>query len=281
MKRQHLQERVEFWRYPEHENLEIMHATYFTHAFAPHSHSYFATSIIDRGVGTIWYRGTTHLAPAGSLVLLNPGEVHTGQVYSKNGWAYRALYPHMELIRSIAGNITERFAKSYFFPNPIITDPEIASFLHRLHAALVNEASTLERESWLLWSYTALLTRYAECPLSLPSGRKEPQAVKLAREYIEAHFAQNISLSQLASLTGLTSYHLVRVFHNTMGLPPHAYLNQIRLMQAKNLLLAGTPIISVASETGFTDQSHLTRRFKRVYGITPGQLLSSSKNMQD
>ena len=75
-----VQEKTRFWRVPELEDLEILHATYVTHSFVPHSHASFVTSVIDRGVGKLWYRGRTHLAPAGSLVLLNPGEIHTGQV---------------------------------------------------------------------------------------------------------------------------------------------------------------------------------------------------------
>lgn len=94
-------------------------------------------------------------------------------------------------------------------------------------------------------------------------------------------FHQNVLLSQLALVAGLTPYHFVRVFHGTMGLPPHAYLNQIRLVRAKRLLLAGLPIADVAYETGFADQSHLTKRFERVYGVTPGQIIENRKNVQD
>jgi AraC-like DNA-binding protein len=87
----------------------------------------------------------------------------------------------------------------------------------------------LERESWLLHTYSYLLTRYGEHPFKVRPVGKEPLAVKVTREYLEAHFAHNVSLSQLACATGLSPFHLVRVFHQAMGLPPHAYLNQVRL----------------------------------------------------
>jgi AraC-like DNA-binding protein len=273
MKREHLHEQAKFWRDPDLAGLEILHASYLTHSFAPHSHGCFVTSVIDKGAGTIWYRGALHFAPAGSLVLLNPDEMHTGQVQSEDGWRYRALYPSMELLSHVAVGIAERSWHTYFSSTPIIYDQELAHLLHRLHSALAEGATLLERESHLLQTCAHLLSHYAEYPpVSRPVG-KEPQAVRLAREYIEAHFARNISLAQLALVSGLTPFQLVRVFHQALGLPPHAYHNQIRLAHAKRRLLAGEPIVMVAYETGFTDQSHLTKRFKRVYGVTPGQIM--------
>nr|BBH92096.1 hypothetical protein KTA_02950 [Thermogemmatispora argillosa] len=88
-------------------------------------------------------------------------------------------------------------------------------------------------------------------------------------------------MTQLARVTGLSPFHLAHTFHQVMGLPPHAYLNQLRLEQAKQLLLAGHPIATVAYAVGCADQSHLTRQFKRIYGVTPGQVLYHCKNRQD
>jgi AraC-like DNA-binding protein len=276
-----MQEQATLWRDPDLSGLEVLHANYLTHAFAPHRHESFVSSVIDRGVGTIWYRGAMHIAPAGSLVLLNPDEIHTGQVYGAEGWTYRALYPSVDLLAHIASTITERSENAYFSPTPIVYDPALANLLQRLHAALEEDSPLLERETWLLHTYAYLLTRYSEYPHKVRPIGKEPQAVKVAREYLEAHFAYNISLAQLAHVTGLSPFHLVRVFHQTVGLPPHAYLNQIRLKHAKELLLAGRPIVSVAYDVGFTDQSHLTRRFKQIYGVTPGHIFSKRKNVQD
>jgi hypothetical protein len=69
----------------------------------------------------------------------------------------------------------------------------------------------------------------------------------------------------------LVPFRMVRTFTRQIGLPPHAYLNQVRVNRAKQLLANGEPIALVAYETGFADQSHLTRHFKRLFGLTPGQ----------
>jgi AraC-like DNA-binding protein len=276
-----MQEQATLWRDPDLHGLEVMHARYLTHAFAPHRHESFVSSVIDRGVGTIWYRGAMHIAPAGSLVLLNPDEIHTGQVYGAEGWTYRALYPSVDLLAHVAAMVTERSGGAYFSSTPVIYDPMLANLLQRLHLALAEDSPLLERETRLLHTYAYLLSRYAERPCKVRSIGEEPWAVKVTREYLEAHFAHNVSLAQLAHVAGLSPFHLVRVFHQSIGLPPHAYLNQIRLQRAKELLLAGWPIASVAYEAGFTDQSHLTRRFKQVYGVTPGHIFAKRKNVQD
>jgi AraC-like DNA-binding protein len=276
-----MQEQATLWRDPDLGDLEIMHASYLTQSFAPHRHASFVTSVIDRGVGTIWYRGAIHFAPAGSLVVLNPDEIHTGKVYGSDGWTYRALYPAMDLLAHVVEAITEHFSQVYFSPAPILSDPTLVTLLQQLHAALAEDAPLLERESWLLHTYSYLFTHYAERPVVVRPIGKEPQAVQMARDYLEVHFTDNISLSQLAQITGLSPFHLVRVFHQAIGLPPHAYLKHVRLEHAKKRLLAGASIATVAYETGFADQSHLTRRFKQIYGVTPGHIFQRSKNVQD
>lgn len=275
------QEQATLWRDLELGDLEIMHASYRTHAFAPHRHASFVTSVIDRGVGTLRYRGKTWIAPAGSLVILNPDEIHTGAVYGEQGWSYRALYPGVDLLARVVEAMTERSAQVYFSPIPILADPTLADLLQRLNDALAGNAPLLERETWLLRTYAYLFSRYAERPLAARAIGKEPRVVQLARDYLEAHYEQNISLAQLAQISGLSSFQLVRVFHQAVGLPPHAYLNLMRLERSKQLLLAGAPIARVAYETGFADQSHFTRSFKRVYGVTPGHVLQGRKNVQD
>src|SRR5205085_7810988 len=107
------------------------------------------------------------------------------------------------------------------------------------------------------------------------------QAVNRAREYLAEHYAENVSLNRLAAIAGLSPFHFSRLFSEQFGLPPHAFQTQLRVLWAKALLLQGWPIPHVASQTGFADQSHLTRHFKRLVGVPPGQYQSGSKNVQD
>ena len=85
----------------------------------------------------------------------------------------------------------------------------------------------------------------------------------------------------LAAAAGLSPYYFIRVFRQAVGLTPHAYLVQLRVETAKRLLDRGQPVVEAALAAGFADQSHLTRHFKRIVGVTPGQYLLNSKNVQD
>jgi len=97
--------------------------------------------------------------------------------------------------------------------------------------------------------------------------------IKVICEYIDLHYAQNITLNQLSELTGLSKYHLLRLFTRQKGISPYRYLETIRINNAKKLLEQGIPPIEVASQTGFSDQSHFTNFFKRMIGLTPKQYM--------
>jgi len=100
---------------------------------------------------------------------------------------------------------------------------------------------------------------------------REHRAVRVAREYLDAHAADEVSLLDLAAVGGLSVYHLARAFSAAVGLPPHAYQTQRRVLMAKSLLATGAPPAQVAARCGFADQAHLTRRFKALVGTTPGR----------
>jgi AraC-like DNA-binding protein len=93
----------------------------------------------------------------------------------------------------------------------------------------------------------------------------------LARDYVAEHFRDDISIDDLANLANVSRYHFIRAFHTTFGMPPHAYINQVRLQHARKLLLAGRNAGEAATESGFYDQSRLNRLFKRAYGVTPAR----------
>jgi AraC-like DNA-binding protein len=106
--------------------------------------------------------------------------------------------------------------------------------------------------------------------------------VARARDYLEAHFSENVSLALLSRVAGLSSFHLNRAFRIAYGLPPHAFQTQLRITRARKLLREGWSPSAAASEAGFADQSHLHRHFKRVVGVTPAVFRAGGrKNVQD
>jgi AraC-like DNA-binding protein len=270
-------EKSHFWRDTRLNNLELLRATYLTHVFAPHTHEGYAIGVIDKGAERFKYRRKMHVAAAGCLVVINPGEVHTGEAAIQDGWSYRMLYPATSLLQQAASELTGKAQAIPFFPEPIIHDPFMHQALSHLHAVLVNSTSALERESALIWTLAHLVQRHADTPPALLMPGDERAPILRIRAYLEEHFTQNVSLEQLATLAHLSPFHLLRVFRETVGLPPHSYLTQIRVARAKTLIGASLPLAEVAAAVGFTDQSHLNRHFKALVGVTPGQYARGSR----
>ena len=272
-----LRDKAKLWHDPDLGNLELLRATYVTHAFAPHAHEGYAIGVIEEGAQrSVFYHNNPLVMPAGSVAAINPGEAHTGHAADQRGWVYRMMYPDTSILQRAASEIAGREQGLPFFPHPVIHDEYLTRLIRDTHVALEDDAtSALERESRLLWTLAQLIVRHSIDRPVARDAKPERACVRQAREYLEDHCAENVSLEQLASHVHLSRFHLLRVFRDQVGLPPHAYLNNARVMRAKELLLAGAPIVDVALETGFVDQSHLTRQFKRVVGVTPGQFRSS------
>lgn len=264
------------WCPEELGGLELLKATYITHSFAPHTHDGFAIGVIERGTEGFRYRGGMQYAPAGSVVLVNPGEVHTGHSAHEGGWTYRMLYPEPRMLEDVASQLTGRPRGIPFFRAAVVDDPDAAALIRALHAAVEQPASALERQSRLFAALVSLVVRHtAPAPDARPSG-SEHEAVRRARDYLEAHPGEDVTLEQLAGLAGLSVFHFVRVFRREVGLPPHAYQIELRVRRARELLRQGLPPGQVAAALGFSDQSHLTREFKRRIGLTPGRYAASA-----
>ncbi len=275
-------EHVKFWRDPVLRDLEMLRATYVDYSFSRHAHEGFGIAIVESGAMQFEYQGAMHTAPAGSIVVTHPGEIHTGQAVLETGWTYRTLLPAVDWLQQAASGLTERRANSVpYFPSPVIHDTALNQQMVALHAALESSPSALERESRFLWGLARLIQGYAsDRPYATAIG-KEHQAVQKIRDYLHVFYAQNIFLNELAAQAGIKPLRLLRVFKREVGLPPHAYLTQVRVYQAKRLLVAGQSIATAAVETGFVDQSHLHRHFKKIVGVTPGQYVRGCKNVQD
>jgi AraC-like DNA-binding protein len=276
MKRKMDTEYSKIWRVPGLCDLELLHAKYVTQSFPRHTHERYAIGIIEQGALGFFYRGENVVALPGNINLCIPGEVHTGHSASDEGWIYRMFYFNTTMLQNIASEVTGQPCRIPFFQSGVIADAYLAQQLCQLHLQL--EKTTiplLDLESALLELLAQMIIRYADDSPSMCRIGQEPHAVKQLKRYIKSHYAEDISLDNLAQITYLSRYYLIRIFREAVGIPPHAYLRQVRIKHAKELLACGQPIADVAIATGFTDQSHLTRWFKRLWGFTPGQYRNS------
>jgi AraC-like DNA-binding protein len=272
---------VRFQRAADLDDLEFLHATFIKHSFPRHTHETFAIGVIEKGVQAPHYKGSTHIAVSGDICLINPGEVHTGFSPHKSGWMYRVCYPNAGLLEKVAREVSANGGELPHFPSPVIKDAPLSSNLLHFLKTLDDSDVTLERESLLMSVLEEMILRYADTRENKPfRGRNGGRGVKTALEYPDAHFLENVTLSELSDIADLSEFHLLRLFRATVGLPPHAYLIQKRIDHARGLLSQSLPIVQVGLEAGFADQSHFTKWFKKIVGVTPGQYRRGSNSIQ-
>ena len=260
--------------------LDLLHAR-MVEPFAPHVHDGFSIGVCLEGLEMIRYRGRRYYAAPGSVVILPPGEAHTGGPSGGANFVYRVMYPAVELLADGA-------AQPPRFPEPVVMDPALATELRRAHAALSRAArgsgpspagpggprlagpEPLDTESRLCWLFGELVRRHAA-----PAGATEvlPGTGVVARRVMH-RLADELTcppaLADLAADAGLSRYQLLRSFRAEVGMPPYAWLAQHRVARARVLLEHGHRPAEAATLTGFADQAHLTRWFRRVVGVTPG-----------
>jgi AraC-like DNA-binding protein len=263
-----------YWRVDGLSGVELLRADASTHRYTRHAHEGYALGVVEAGAHAFAARGEVWTAIPGRVVVVNPDQAHDGGPTTRDGaYSYRMIYvDHAVLAAAHDGPAGHRMATP-FFPHAVVTDHALADRLSRLHRALEHPATRLERETLLLTALVDLVRRHATAAPPSTLRQHTPRAVALALDYLAEHFAGNVSLAELAALAGVDRFHLLRAFRRSVGLPPHLYQTQLRLRHARRLMRAGEPPAMAAAAAGFADQSHLIRKFKAAYGVTPGQWL--------
>ncbi|MFC3998619.1 AraC family transcriptional regulator [Nocardiopsis sediminis] len=262
-------DRARYWRHPGLPDVELLKARFVRHAFSRHTHDTYAFALVETGVEEYSYRGALRRAFAGSVAVVEPNEVHTGQAGTPSGWRYRVLYPGIGAVTDAAADLGLPAPPA--FPDDAFHAPEAARRLRAAHMAAERgdrlSASSLTREALV-----HIMRRHAR-PVRRARAQVAPapsQAAADARDLLHGSLVDPPRLDDLAAAVGCTPFALLRAFRSAYGLPPHAYLNQVRVHRARRLLLDGVAPAQVAAAVGFADQSHLSRHFKRSTGVPPG-----------
>lgn len=254
-------DRVRAWRPAVAGVAEVFHAEWRDHAYPPHTHDTWTLLIVDDGLIDYELDHHDHAAPRSGVTLLPPHVVHDGRPATANGFRKRVMY----LEESVLG---ERLIGAAV-DTPFISDDALREQVSRLDRALT-ASEDLEAESRL-----ALITERVTWHLT---GRRSastiPPATAIAqhaRDIIDADPVAASSVAAIAERLGVSTAHLVRSFHRGFGIPPHQYVIGRRLDVARRRLLAGDDAARVAVATGFYDQAHFTRHFKRLLATTPAR----------
>lgn len=236
--------------------------------YDPHSHQHFSVGAITGGNSTYLNRRSRQAVATGSLVLMNPDDVHACNPVDDQPWSYLMFYVDndwLEQQQQEAGLGTGL----HLFDTTASRDPHLYRSLTELYRRLTGP-EPLAREEACHHFFHQLLGRLT--PASWDD--RPPAHLERAAELIRDDCTRALPLAELSAAAGITPSHLVRSFTRHYGMTPHAYLLDRRIRHARDLLRGGTPLAEAALRCGFADQAHFQHHFKRRVAATPGRYRS-------
>ena len=255
-----------------HPGIERIEASFSGHAFDPHRHDTYGIGFTLHGVQSFDYRGMAQHSAAGQVFVLQPDETHDGRAGTTAGFQYRILYVEPRLLQEALGEPR--------CPLPFVRDP--LSNDQRLVGAIVPALDDLDvpledlHFDQIVFNLAQALAAVDSSVTRRRLSADHWRAVNNARDFLDASVQKTVTSVQLEAITGLTRYELARHFRACLGTSPYRYQIMRRLDQARSLIQKGAPLADAAFSSGFADQSHMTRHFKRTYGMSPGRWVATT-----
>lgn len=239
--------------------------------FGRHWHDAYGFGVLEEGAQRSGSGRGRVEAFAGQVITNNPGEVHDGSPLGVPTRRWRILTVDADVFSSLV----EHSGAPAQITRPVIDDPPLARALRRLFGRIERwnahagsgATEALACEESLVEAAVLLVARHGTAAVRTDVPRHE---LRQLRERLADAPLDAPSLAEMAAMTGLSRYQVLRRFEQAYGLPPHAWLRSRRAEHALRLIRGGDKLADAAMASGFADQSHMTRAFVRHYGFTPG-----------
>jgi len=234
-------------------------------SYKKHSHEEYSIGIVDNGKSSFWYEGKIVEVGSNTIVLIPPEMVHSCNPQKEEQWKYKMLF--------IDAAWMQNFLQSkaiHAFNHPIvknISDCAVFNMMDSMIDSLTGHASPLEKEATIISVLEQAVGGINN--VKNVSLERELSRLEAVKDYLHSNFLQKITLDQLARVSGLNKFKIIRSFKEEFSIPPHTYQTLLRINFAKKQLRKNRKIVEVAHETGFYDQSHFNKVFKSHIGVTP------------
>lgn len=246
--------------------VEAIRARFGGHAYDLHRHDDWLVGVTDHGVQDFYCRGARRRSTPDGVILIEPQEAHDGQAGSADGFAYTMVYlPRAWLSAALRLERDDGIG----FRATLADHPHLGRTVRAVFDTLADPVSRLHSDGALDAVATCLAPHLGQQTGDRWPGR-DIMVAKRARERLLDTLDEDIGADALAAAAGAADrFRLARAFRAAYGAAPHAWLVQMRLVRAREMLARGAPPAAVAADCGFADQSHLGRWFRRAYGVTP------------
>jgi len=258
---------VRAWKPPIAGVREVLHARFPDHAYPPHTHDVWTLFVVDDGAIRYDLGRHQRFAERSTIAVLPPGVVHDGRPGRDGGYCKRVAYLEPEVLgEAVVGPSVDA---------PALVDLALRTEIIGLFDALVEAGAdadaddALEAETRLALVVDGIRAAFGGRPPAPEPDR--PDDAEALRAYLDDHRFESVTMADAAAALASSTTRLARAFSGAYGIAPHAYVTGRRLEAARERILAGQPLVDVATEVGFFDQAHLTRHFKRFLGTTPGR----------
>lgn len=234
-------------------------------SYKKHAHEEYSIGIVDQGKSCFWYEGKTAEINPKAMVFLPPNLIHACNPINRDLWKYKMLFINQDWMQGFMNS-----KGSFIFNNPIVKDVSTDGdfqIVSRMMESLKSNASPLEKEALIVAVFEQSLGGNQKTYDR--NYKKEQPKLNIIREYLHSYYLDKVTLNQLAAISGLNKFHIIRLFKEAFKIPPHTYQTLLRVNYAKKALCQHRQLAEVALEAGFYDQSHFIKVFKSYTGITP------------
>jgi len=259
------------WWSQEIAGARMLNARFKEHLFPPHTHESFTVALVTGGSYLVRAAAKVFVAKPGAVIFLNPGEVHSGAPGERGGWTMRSMHLNADSVREY---IMKEFEQANFrFTRQLwARDQILANYFYRLHRS----AETNRRSKEACSLYHQLMGHFVKF-YSEFDGRSAAEKdaftgiTSKAKLFMRDNLGAKLLLDDIASQTGLSKFYFLKIFGETEGITPHAWLTQQRIERSADILRTNCDarLSDVAVKVGFSDQAHFTREFKKIIGLTP------------
>lgn len=262
--------------------IETIRAHFTGHAYDPHFHDAYLVGVTEQGLQEFSCRRAVHRSTPGRVILIEPGETHDGHAPAEAGFTYLMLYLDPAWLAEACTRVADGAFSHHQvgFRATLNDEPRLAIAIRRAFWMLHGQEARLMRDG-ALDELAASLNPHFGASVVAKVGEAATRAARRARDWLREQMEQDIGLDELARRCGADRFQLTRAFRAAYGLPPHAYLVQLRLAAARRRLAAGEAPADVAAAVGFADQSHLGRWFRRAFGLPPAAYRAMCTNVPD